>query len=370
MARRCPGCGKIHSRKICPHCLYTPFQEEEFRVPGSREWGEIREAPPPRDPRRVSTLPQWQKRTAPQRRAYTRRKGKAVSGLVVFIMLLSMLPAILGAAFSILENAISDITYSHSERETVPSRLTLPENGLTLCDEGGLTLVLDWPGGPIEGDLRVLAQNESGMDLIASTDGVAINGCMVPDAFFYCDVRDQGLTEANFWIDMDSLSHTYGITEIHSLQLTLDIYDSRDFNEFLPQQQITISPSGELDHREPLPQNGREIYSRDGIRLTYQGMEETDRGTWKFYLLAENETAETLNLYSSEVLLNEEGTDYYMVGKFFPGTWGYLELEIYDTETIAKDAGLLSTMEFSLEGSFGEDDSRGFTTDSILVSLK
>ena len=221
MARRCPGCGKIHSRKICPHCLYTPFQEEEFRVPGSREWGEIREAPPPRDPRRVSTLPQWQKRTAPQRRAYTRRKGKAVSGLVVFIMLLSMLPAILGAAFSILENVISDITYSHSERETVPSRLTLPENGLTLCDEGGLTLVLDWPGGPIEGDLRVLAQNESGMDLIASTDGVAINGCMVPDAFFYCDVRDQGLTEANFWIDMDSLSHTYGITEIHSLQLTL-----------------------------------------------------------------------------------------------------------------------------------------------------
>lgn len=381
MARRCPGCGKVHSRKTCPHCLYTPFQEEEYLPSSHRKWGEVTSDPPPRDPRRVSTIPQWQKQSAPRPRTVrpagtgyeTRRRSrsaKPAKAVVIALLVLMLLPWILGVAFAVVEEVVSDITYAVPE--PAPEHLQLPEDGVVLCDEQGFTLVADWPGGPIDGDVRIVARNDSGKDLTACTNGVAINGCMYDDAFFYCEAPEGGMAETWFWIDMEDLFKTTGIKTIETITFRTEVYDSREYREYLPAMTTTLCPSGSADFRQPLNRDGQLLFDRDGVCLVYQDAWETDNNTWIFRFYAENNTDKLLNLYSDEVYIDGEETGHFFGQLLLPQTAAVMDLELYDPEQFDGDLAARQNLTFFMEASFEEGDSYagGFTTEILEVNLK
>lgn len=372
MARRCPGCGKVHSRKTCPHCLYTPFQEEEFLPASHRKWGEVTNTSVPRDPRRISTIPQWQKRTAPRQRRSRRPVQGPLKAFVLFFVVLSLLPSVLGLVISLTEDAFSSVSFARQEPAPLPEHLQLPEDGLTICDEGGLALVADWDGSPIDGDIRIVARNDSGKDLTVCTNGVAINGCMYDDAFFYCEIPDGSTNEAWFWIDMEDLFETTGIKSIETITFRTEVYDSWEYKAFLPIMTTTLCPSGNGDFLQKLNKDGQLLFDRDGVCLVYQDAWETDRNSWVFRFYGENNTDKVLNLYSDEVYIDDEGTGHFFGQLFLPQTAAVIDLEFYDPEQFGGNLAKRQNLTFYMEASFEEGNgyAGGFTTDILEANLK
>jgi len=222
--RRCPGCGARYDGKRCPECYYMPFDAPE--IPKPHRW-ENRAAPQPR------------KMKEPEYRGEHRRKTgpKSPAGLLVFLAVLLILPSILGILASVTERVVSDIAYVRAEPETLP----VPEDGLLLYDDGEVRVTLGWDGGAITGDIPVFLENNSQTDIVACTNGVAINGIMTDSVFFYLDARKGTTSMSQLWID-PVLLEQQGIGDIVQVELLPEVMEEDSYIVRSTPETITFGP--------------------------------------------------------------------------------------------------------------------------------
>ena len=333
--RRCPSCGHDYNGKRCKNCLYEPFGD--IRPSFELHQKDIRprqEAPPVRRPA-ASSRPGYPKKSRKQpdtARTILKRLGTIWS---VILLLTGFLP--------MLFEAVSDVGSSFVEvnvtRETEP--LPLPAQGIVLYEDADVLVMADWDGNtPIDGDIGIFVQNFTGEDLIVCTDGVAVNGCMTGDVFFYCNAYPNSVNRATLWVDMEILGEM-GIKEGQYLQMTIDVMDE-DYNMIVDNAPAVMGS----EYIQELSVSGNILFDQDGFQLIYKGMKQDQFGDPLLVFYGQNDTEQFLELSANELLINAEGTGCWLWQNFLPGTRGIFYGHIHDF-TIP-DAGALAEVELFL----------------------
>lgn len=321
-AKKCPGCGARYHGRRCPECLYAPFENEKAS-PSLHQH---------REPPEISGNYRHSERN--------RQKKKPVA-VVAILFGLFFFWAVLGSTFFMMKNVMETISVA-AEPEPIP----MPEELYVLYDNGAVQVLLAWDGGPIEGDIPVYLINNDNHRITASTNGVAVNGCMVDSVFFHCEAREGTTSMSQLWIDAEALKQM-GIGEICQITLLLEIMDSETYMVLNPDQELlTFGPGGNILIPDIL---GQPLLARDDVLLVFQGVETDAYGFVYLKFYAENKTDKPLELFFSEPVINGKETRQYLYQYFFPDTRAVLSPELYE----AADLGIaqlsdIETLEFEL----------------------
>lgn len=246
----------------------------------------------------------------------------------------------------------------------------MPENGTVLYNSSGLLIKADWEdGSPIDGNIRLIVQNDTAQDLSINSTAVAVNGCMQDNVFFYCDAPHHALAEGTLWIDSEELAEQR-ICPVKNIRGLWDIYDTDTYEAVLLDQSFSLSTDGGENYIQSLDGSGTLLLDQEGIRLVYQGYEADEYGGFRFRFYAENTTGETLLLSSDEVSLDGEVTDLYLWQTFLPDSKGYCFLEVYDLSELGiSSLDQAQTLEFSLEISNYLTWETMYTSETLLIHV-
>lgn len=312
----------------------------------------------------------WENRAAPQSRKtkepeyrgeHSRKTGrKSPVAFLAVLAMLFVLPSVLGILASITESVVSDVAYVRAEPETLP----IPEDGLLLYDDGEVRVMLGWDGGAITGDIPVFLENNSQMDIVACTNGVAINGIMTDSVFFYLDARKGTTSMSQLWID-PALLEQQGIGEIAQIELLPEVMEEDSYIVRSIPETITFGPGGSITSPDIL---GQPLLKNDTVLLVFQGMETDAYGNIQLRLYVENRTGKMLELTSTELMINDQESGQYLWQNFFPDTSAVILVELYQTAALGiQGPGDIQTLSFHLEGTVDNDWSQGFITTPIVV---
>ena len=273
----------------------------------------------------------------PARTRKQSREGKAVFKLLgtiwaVILLLTGVLP--------VLFEAFEDVGSSFVE---VTPEIPMLAEGYVLYEDADILVKADWDGvSPVTGDVTIFVQNFTGKDLVVCTDGVAVNGCMVDDVFFYCDAYPNSVSMATLWVDMETLEDM-GIGSIEGIQMAIDIMEEDSYDMMV--EDCITGWGGEF--RQDLYTDGTVIYDQDGVTVLYQGWEIDEYGDTRLRFYVDNSTETILDLSSSELLIDNQGTSTYLWQRFFPETKAVVYGNLYDF-ALPDDANGLVELELYL----------------------
>lgn len=316
--RRCPSCGRSYNGKRCKNCLYEPFGEvtTSFEL-HTADVSSRRDIPPVR------------RQAAPARPGYparSRKKNTAGKQILKRIGIFWIVLTLVSSLLPVLVDIVTDLGGSHEEVwAPQPEPIPLPEDALVLYEDADVMVLAGWDGlSPIDEDIPIYVQNFTGKDLTVCTDGVAVNGCMSEDIFFYCDAYRNSVSRATLWADPDVLGKL-GIQHIRHIQMSIDVMDE-DYN-MLVDGAIAEAGDGYLQEMEA---SGKVLYDQDGFRLVFQGWETNSYGNSTLFFYAENNTDSFMELSGNELMIDGKETGCWLWQNFLPGTKGIFYGRIND----------------------------------------
>lgn len=316
--RKCPSCGQRYNGKRCGNCLYEPFGNE---IRTSFDLHREPDAPRPRSaPARRNTMP----RTQPSGAG---KKLGLIFGISFVIIFLSVTMGVLIAAFE-------SIGASYEEVWAEPEPIDMPADGLVLYEDEELLVLADCDGSsPIAGDIPIFVENRGDREVVVCTNGVAVNGCMVDDVFFYCEAAPGATSMGTLWIDMETLREM-GIVTILKIQMLMDIYDADSYDSIVSACPLEITTDWDGPHVQAMDDSGDIFYSQEGLTLIYQGWEVDEYGDYRLRFYAENGTGRYLELSSSELLFDGQESGHYLWQSFFPDTRAVIYVNLYGLDTL------------------------------------
>lgn len=314
--RRCPSCGHSYNGKRCKNCLYEPFGEVISSFELHPRQSPSQQASP--------SIPHRQ-RSSPSREQKKHSAGKLILKRIgiywlVLILITSFLPAVL--------NFVTDLSFSSEEvwapqPETVP----LPQEGIVLYEDADILVLADWDGvTPIDQDIPIYVQNFTGKNLVVCTNGAAVNGCMAPEVFFYCEAYRNSVSRATLWID-PAILEDLGIQQIRHIQMAIDVADE-DYNLLTEGAFVAVGDG----YQQEMDTSGEVLFDQDGFRLIFQGWETDIYGHTTMYFYGENNTDMPLELSGTELLIDGKETGWWLWQNFFPGTRSILSARLIDFE--------------------------------------
>ena len=326
--RKCPSCGQAYNGKRCGNCYYEPFGEVRTSFDLHRE----EEFPKREVPRREVPRPRAAS-SYPARNRKGSGDGKSVFKLLGTIWAVML---VVTGVLPMLFEAFDNVGSSYQSVTVAPEPLPLPNSGVVLYEDADVLVLADWDGTPIDSDIPIFVQNFTGKDLTVCTDGVAGNGCMTDDVFFYCDAYRNSVSMATLWVDMDILGEM-GIQEVQSVQMAMDVMDVDTYENLVDNAMVSL---GE-DHVQELSNSGTIVYDQDGFQLIYQGWDENAYGEPRLRFYARNDTQSAIELSGDGLLIDGEDTGCYLWQKFFPETQGVIYGYLYDFDLTGIDNGLV-----------------------------
>ena len=308
---RCPSCGHSYNGKRCRNCLYEPFGDTR---PSFALHQETPERPPVRQ-QESPVRPGFPNRPRKQQTEAGKTILKGLGTLWAVMLLLSGFVPILFEAFD---------GVGASFIEATPEPVPLPADGTVLYEDADIQVIADWDGTPIDSDIPIFVQNFTSKELTVCTDGVAVNGCMAEDVFFYCDAYPNSVTMADLWVDMDLLGEM-GIKEGQYIQMTIDVMDEA-YNSLVENAPAELG----TPYTQDLSISGTILYDQDGFQLIYKGMDRDQFGDPRLVFYAENQTEQFLELSGNELRIDGESTGCWLWQNFLPGTKGIFYGRIHD----------------------------------------
>lgn len=290
----CPSCGKPYNGKRCKACLYENFSEELSHRLHTHAGEPLVVADTARKP-------------IPRKDPFgceKRSKKRKVRPWV----LLAVILVLLEPAASLLYGVVSEV------RETVSLAAepdsTLPANGTTLYDGNGLLVTADWRDGQEYADgFTIALRNTTGQDLALYATEVVVNGYLMDDAFFYCDVRQGHTSQGEFYLDEEELSNA-GIETVQTLSFCLTAYDPDSYETVAEIGPFPLKAKAIPGFVQPDADQGEMLYEGEGLRVVCRGYQpsryeqEVSSGTLLLYL--ENTTDRPVDIYLLEATVNGE----------------------------------------------------------------
>ena len=335
---QCPSCGKPYNGKKCRSCLYETFTEEITHGLHTHRGEPLVIDAPVRRPIRRKNPFVWDKRTRT-------RKNKFSWVGVALVLIIVLAEPVIGGLVNLLEsagNAAESVVRVHArpEPESWPDQMqvTMPAEGTVLLDRDGIRVAADWQDGDaFDGQIRFVLENNTDRPLWLTTESIVVNGFVMQYGSVYAWAEPGQTEEGYFYLDEQEVMDA-GITQFQEISFQMEVVDDETYDLLLTQP-VTFCPQCEEDYVQETPQPGTVLLDQDGVLLSYQGYEpdyslpeEPCYGSLKLYL--ENNTDDSLGIYTLESQVNGEEGDVYLWADLPAHTRSVVRLYLYDLENL------------------------------------
>ena len=298
---RCPCCGAAYDGKRCGQCFYQPFTEEIAHGNHVHEGEPLVVNAPVRQPIPRKDPFGCEKKT---------KKKSRLPLILLVVILLSFLSPILTFAFY----AVSEVTDMVSSFTGEPEpEVTVPEDGLVLMEEGGISVIADWQDGDAwEEGFRVYVRNETDQDIAVTAQDILINGYLMEISHLYCSAEAGSTGVSRLYLSDTDLRNA-GIEDVRNISFWLDVYDTDSYETVAKSDAIALTASVPEDAVLWAEPEGIPVFDQEEIRVRYLGYspdeyypDDVTEGTLLFYL--ENTTDRFLYFDASDMTVNGEST--------------------------------------------------------------
>ena len=341
MARlMCPCCGKPYNGKKCDECLYEAFGDVEvhnhahgtYGVPASQTWG--------------TDIPEKKPVVVSAPRQTNRRRSANSGKRLLPIFLIPIISIVVSLLFELVVGifVLSDALDGFFTEE-VPAPEP-PAECFTLYQEDDITIFTPWqPNTPIEDDLTVFVENNSGQDVVVHSSMAAVNGIMAGDVLFYCEAEAGAIGSGTLWIDLDGLDiETIGEVVLHLEILNADTY------EYVNSGILLTLYSGQIAETVYPSTEGTTLGDQNGFSLKYQGWQVNEYGETEFLFYGQNSSSHALYVSSDEILADGVSTEEYLWTEILPGTQHWFSVTVSDPSRLDwKDPSEIGRISFSLD---------------------
>lgn len=344
---RCPECGSRLTTNECPMCMkrvpvLIPSLKKKKEIPWrERKYTSQYEMEEDHEcisfdelPRYETQQPAWTKPSKPAQKKGGLAKLIPV-GAILFIFTV-VLPLI-GGIIDIIDSVVPE-----SGEQAIPepmsnyTAIAPGEEGFVdpavIFEADGVTIQVASAGWYYDDyALELVIDNQSDRDITMSTEYVVVNGFMFSGADIYCDV-DAGDMTYEYMVFSQYDMERCGMEKVAGVSFALDFWDADSYDDLGSTEDVNLAPLLEEPYTPVVDDSGLELYSKDGIRLIYQGMELEEDGWCTFNFFADNQTQKNVTMSDDLVLLNGEDTDGFFWCRLQPGTRALYAMTFYDVQ--------------------------------------
>lgn len=194
----------------------------------------------------------------------------------------------------------SPSTSSHSspqkEEVSIESTVLLEQDGLVITAK---ELVEDsiWGIG-----LKVLIENNSTKNLGVRCNSLIVNNYMISE-LFSCSVAAGKKSNDTIHL-LTSELEAAGITTISDIIVSFEVYDSDSYHTIFETDEIEIKTSAYGSVEQPVMDDGKELFNKDGIRIVGRYVEEDSFWGAGILLFIENNYGENIIVQCDNMSIN------------------------------------------------------------------
>ena len=370
---QCPSCGKPYNGKKCRSCLYETFTEEITHGLHTHRGEPLVIDAPVRRPIRRKNPFVWDKRTRT-------RKNKFSWVGVALVLIIVLAGPVLDGLLEAAESIGSAVSVAAPEPEPLPDHLLeqmeveMPVNAMVLLDRDGIRVAADWQDGDaFDGQIRLVLENNTDRPLWLTTESIVVNGFVMQYGSVYAWAEPGQTEEGYFYLDEQEVMDA-GITQFQEISFQMEVVDDETYDLLLTQP-VTFRPQCEEDYVQETPQPGTVLLDQDGVLLSYQGYEpdyslpeEPCYGSLKLYL--ENNTDDSLGIYTLESQVNGEEGDVYLWADLPAHTRSVVRLSLYDLDNLKITSwDQLATVTLTLEIGDWDTEQLLLTPEPITIAV-
>lgn len=370
---KCPSCGKPFDGKRCRSCLYETFTEEVGHGLHTHRGEPLVIDAPVRRPIRRKNPFVWDKRTRT-------RKNKFSWVGVALVLIIVLAGPVLDGLLEAAESIGSAVSVAAPEPEPLPDHLLeqmeveMPVNTMVLLDRDGIRVAADWQDGDsFGGQIRLVLENNTDRPLWLTTESIVVNGFVMQYGSVYAWAEPGQTEEGYFYLDEQEVMDA-GITQFQEISFQMEVVDDETYDLLLTQP-VTFRPQCDEDYVQETPQPGTVLLDQDGVLLSYQGYEpdyslpeEPCYGSLKLYL--ENNTDDSLGIYTLESQVNGEEGDVYLWADLPAHTRSVVRLSLYDLDNLKITSwDQLETVTLTLEIGDWDTEQLLLTPEPITISV-
>ncbi|MBO5867684.1 MAG: hypothetical protein J6Q54_02095 [Oscillospiraceae bacterium] len=218
-------------------------------------------------------------------------------------------------------------------------------------------------------EVKVLVENNSSKNILATVDSVSVNGYMMSAASLYAEVAagKKANEEISF---MSSELEQAGIETIAKMQFYISISDAETWGDIAKSELLVLNTSA-VDYVQPVDDSGDELYAANGIKVVCKGLKKDVfwDGVLVFYI--ENNSGKAVTAYAENVSVNGFMVDASMWSDLRDGTKIVDGLSLLDiSELEIEGIEEIENIEFNLRFINSETWDEIATTDAIELNFK
>lgn len=241
-----------------------------------------------------------------------------------------------------------------------------------LWEEGGCRITatgLNYDNSIFGPELQLLLENNSQQTLICQAEGVSVNGVMMPEPIFSCEVAPGKKANSALTLNSTDLEMA-GITTIQQLEFTLYLIDGQSWRQVYTSQPLVLTTDAPADFQQTYNDSGVVALEQNGVKVVAQKADQ-ENSFWGadiwFYL--ENNTEQALTIQSEQVSING-----FMMSPLFscrvePGKKAYSSMTFLDSELQDNQITEITELELSFQVLDSNTYRTVFETQPVTISF-
>ncbi len=219
--------------------------------------------------------------------------------------------------------------------------------------------------------VALTVQNDTQYNARVSTRGFCVSGIML-DTYFSAEVPagETATDTVNFYVDKMLQS---GITQLKDIQVQFEIQDLDNYDTLFVSDIVSLdvrTPSlPEADFYTPPAFSPEELYSQNGITISYLGMAEEDGWATGIYFLVQNEYQMPIYVAIDDATLNDSVDELFGYAFLFSGSSAYLTVALPHRTLREEGIQSLDKLSFTFEIADGENNHILTTTEVFTLPL-
>ena len=218
-------------------------------------------------------------------------------------------------------------------------------------------------------EIKLLIENDSGKNILITSDSVSVNSYMMPTAALYAEVAAGKKSNESITLMTAELDQS-GIETIANIQFYLQVQDPETWDVVATTELLTLNTSAD-GYEQPVDDSGDVVYNDKGFKVVCKGLKQdlVWDGTVVFYM--ENTSDKSVSIYAENVSVNGFMTEAGLWSDLRPNTKivdGMSMLDLSDLEVTNIDE--IKNIEFSLRIVDASTWEEIATTDAITLNFE
>lgn len=218
-------------------------------------------------------------------------------------------------------------------------------------------------------EVQLLIENNGATNLICQAEAVSVNGVMIAEPIFSCDVAAGKKANSALTLNNTDLEAA-GIETLQEIEFTLYFLDAESWQRVYTSQPLTLTTDAPADFQQTYDDSGVVALEQNGVKVVAQTADQENSfwgaDVW-FYL--ENNTEQSLTIQSETVSVNG-----FMMSPLFscqvaPGKKAYSSMTFLDSELQDNNIAEISELELSFRVVDSETYRTVFETQPVAISF-